>query len=817
MSLLVPWLGVPLVLGLLGLGCGLLVERAAGRRIHGAVLVPLGVAAIVVVSQATTATDATADWTPVVAVVLALAGFWLGRARLRVTRPDPWAAAAAAGVFAVFAAPVVLSGSATFAGYNVSGDVSFQFIGIEYLLEQGRKMGVLPPSSYEFFAEVYYSRFYPAGAHTAAGTVTDLLGQNPAWTYHAFLSCLQACTALSLYSLVRSYVQARWVAGVMAFVAGQPAIALGYALQGQIKEVGAIAMIALVGALVAAWARSRERGVREVVPLGVAAAAVIAVIGWPGGAWLAPLLLACLIAAFRRRGRVDWAAGLKLGGAFALVAGVLVSTQYKALAFYFTPDTAFLASQGELGNLRHPISPYQVVGIWLSGDYRELPSQYLQPTFLLIGAALLSAALGLAWALRRWAWPVLLYVAVNVVVCAVLLRRGSPYADAKVFMIVSPGVLLGAMLGVPALLANGMRLAGVGLAAVIGGGVLLSNAFAYHEAGLAPRERLVELERLGERLAGKGPTLYTEFDEHAKFFLRDAQPEGVSEPFKRRGTALRPGLGPGPVFGFYYDLDALPVEYALAFDNIVLRRGPVTSRPPAPYRLTIRGRFYDVWQRAPGPPVPAVTEHLPLGERFQAGTVARCADVRARAARARADGQRLAYVARPEAPLLVPSAGPYPANWQPYAPDPFTLVPVGPGRIERFLYVPRRNRYDLWLQGSFRREFAVSVDGRRIGEVPALQNGPEQFGYAGSITLDAGNHLVTLERGGGSLAPGNGGLSSVGPLVMEPGRSASRSVRYADAADWRELCGQRLDWIERVSGGPAGEAVAAAPSTDAAG
>jgi len=804
--------GVPLVLGLLGLGCGLLVERAAGRRIHGAALVPLGVATVVVASQMTTVADRTAEWTPVLAVVLALAGFWLGRARLRALRPDPWAAAAAAGVFAVFGAPVVLSGGATFAGYNVSGDVSFQFIGIEYLLEHGRQMGVLPPSSYEFFAEVYYSRFYPAGAHTGAGVVNELLGQNAAWIYHPYLSFLMACTALSLYALVRPYVGRAWVAGVVAFVAAQPAIALGYALQGQIKEIAAIAMVALVGALVADWALARDRGVREVVPLGVAAAALVSVIGWAGGVWLAPLLLACAIAAFGRRGRLDWLGGLKLSAAFAVVAAVLVWPQYKALTFYFQPAaTGFLGAQYELGNLRHPISVYQTIGIWLSGDYRDLPSQNTQVTYLLLGAALLSAALGLAWALRRWAWPVVLFVAVNVATCVFLLRRGSPYADAKVFMIVSPAILLGVMLGVPALLANRMRLAGLGLAALVGGGVLLSNAMAYHEAGLAPRERFVELERVGEKLEGKGPTLYTEFDEHDKVFLSKAQPEGASEPFKRLGSGLRPGLGPGPVFGVYYDLDAFPVEYALAFDNIVLRRGPATSRPPASYRLTMRGRFYDVWQRAPGPPVPAVVEHLPLGDRFQGGTVARCADVRALAERARAEGQRLAYVPRAESPLLVPSAGPYPAAWQPYALDPVTLVPVGPGRIERRIYLPERDQYDLWLQGSFRREFEVSVDERVVGSVAALQNGPEQFGHAGTITLGAGNHRIVIERGGGSLAPGNGGMSSVGPLAFEPRRAAARSLRYADAADWRELCGQRLDWIERVSGGPAAEPVAAAP------
>jgi hypothetical protein len=798
-SLVAAWLGFPLVLAALTFGCGLLAERATGRRLHGALLLPLGLAVVVVVSQMTTVLSRTAPWTPWLMVALALAGFWVGLPRLRTTRPDWWAVAAAGGVFAVFAAPVVFSGKATFAGINVSGDVSFQLIGIQYLLDHGRQMGILPPSTYEFFAEVYYGRFYPAGAHTAAGTARELTGLNAAWIYHPYLSSLQALTALSFYALVRPYVERRWVAALIAFVAAQPAIALGYALQGQVKEIAAITMIALTGALVTAWATMPDRGVRDALPLALASAALISVIGWAGGVWLAPLLLACLIAALWRRGRFDPLGAVKLGGVFAVAAAVLVWPQYKALSFYFTPATGFLGNQNELGNLRHPISAFQTLGIWLSGDYRELPSDHVHATYMLLGVALLSAALGLSWALRRWAWPPVLFVAVNVVTCVYLLRRGSPYADAKVFMIVAPGLLLGVMLGVPALLAGRMRGAAFALAAVIGGGVLISNALAYHEASLGPRDRYQELQRFGDGLAGKGPTLYTEFDEQDKFFLRHAQAEGASDAYRRHGSGLRPGLGPGPLFGSYYDLDAFPVEYPLAFDNIVLRRGPATSRPPAPFSLARRGRYYEVWQRRPGPPTPAVAEHVPLGDRFQAGTVPFCRDVRALAGRAMAEGQRLAYVLRPESELVVPAAGPHPIAWQVYGPDPATLVPVGPGRIDRIAYVPRAATYDLWLQGSFRRPFTVRVDGRRVGVVPADQNGPEQFGAAGSVRLTAGNHRIELERSGGSLAPGNGGLSSVGPLVLEPQTSAARAVRSVDASRWRELCGKRLDWIERVS------------------
>src|SRR5687767_14121794 len=111
--MLVCWIVFPAILGLLALGCGLLLERAAGIALPGALLLPAGVAVVVVVGSFTTMTDATAELTAPVVIVLAIAGIALLPPWRR--RPDRWAAAAAIGVFAVFAAPIVLSGEATFA------------------------------------------------------------------------------------------------------------------------------------------------------------------------------------------------------------------------------------------------------------------------------------------------------------------------------------------------------------------------------------------------------------------------------------------------------------------------------------------------------------------------------------------------------------------------------------------------------------------------------------------------------------------------------------------------------------------------------
>ena len=111
MSLVVAWVAFPLLLCGLSLGCGLLLEHAAGRRLPGALVVPAGFAVVIVASSLTTMSATTAEFTSPLVVALAVAGAALSFRDGR--RLDVGAAAAALAVFCVYAAPIVLSGSAT--------------------------------------------------------------------------------------------------------------------------------------------------------------------------------------------------------------------------------------------------------------------------------------------------------------------------------------------------------------------------------------------------------------------------------------------------------------------------------------------------------------------------------------------------------------------------------------------------------------------------------------------------------------------------------------------------------------------------------
>jgi hypothetical protein len=113
-SLTVSWVLFPVLMAAIGAGWGVAVERAAGLRVSGVLVAPLGLAAAIVVASLLTAWGVTAPAATAVVAVGAAAGLIIARP---VRRLALWPALTAARVLLAYGAPVLLSGSATFAGY----------------------------------------------------------------------------------------------------------------------------------------------------------------------------------------------------------------------------------------------------------------------------------------------------------------------------------------------------------------------------------------------------------------------------------------------------------------------------------------------------------------------------------------------------------------------------------------------------------------------------------------------------------------------------------------------------------------------------
>ncbi|HSJ17038.1 MAG TPA: hypothetical protein VK920_02985, partial [Solirubrobacterales bacterium] len=622
-------------------------------------------------------------------------------------------------------------------------------------------------------------------------------GQDPAWVFQPYTALLGAILALGLFALAERLVASIRLRAAVAFVAAQPALLVGYSLWGGVKEVAAAALLPLVAWL--AIAVANRPAVRALVPLSAAAAAVVAVLSVGAVAWLAPLLAPAAVALARwvgPRSAARWVA------AFGLVALLLIVPAL-ALGGAVAPWARSLTSDETLGTLLGPLSPLQIAGVWPSGDFRlgaELPAL----TGVLIAVVIGGAIAGVALALRARAWSLLVYVAGTLAACAAIAAVGSPWVDGKALAIASPAVLLASC----AAAASGSwkpeptgdrqarsRTWRLLVLAVIAGGVMWSNALAYREVTLAPRAQLAELETIGERIAGEGPTLMTEYQPYGvRHFLRDAEPEGSSELRRRRiplrdGSILRAGR--------YADLDELDPSAVLAYRTLVLRRSPAASRPPAPYRPVFRGHHYEVWQRSePGPG--AVLAHLGLGSAVEPTAVPRCEAVRRLARRAGPRGV-LAAAARPPSKVVPLSRADHPPDWSSSGHGRNRVLPRGGGEVRARVRVDRPGAHTVWVGGSVRSRLELVVDGSPVVPVRHRINNSGQYILLGEVEFDRGVHELGLRLAEPDLHPGSGGQPlALGPLTVSRAEAAGARVERVPTAAASRLCGRRWDWIEAL-------------------
>ena len=788
MSLFVAWIVFPLVMSVLALGLGLLVEVTTGVRLRGTLLLPTGFAVMVVVASLTTMTGQTAPVTVPLVVALAVGGLLSGYKSHR--RVDAWPAISALGVFAVFAAPVVLSGSTNFTGWIKLDDGATWLTFADRLVEHGRNVSGLAHSSYEVVLSSYLDGGYPVGAFPPLGIGGKLVPEDPIWLLQPYMAFGAALLALVLYDLVSRVVDRPALRALTAFVGAQAALFYGYVLWGGLKEAVVAPLVALVAALTVVLLRTDSQR-RSVVPLAVASSALLAIQGFGGGLQLLPILVPALILVARARG-IRFTVGAV--GLFAAISVALcVPTIATTPAWLDTVRGSSELSPAGLVNLFRPLKLLQGVGIWPAGDFRVDPDAPVI-TYALIALALAAAAAGIIWCVRRRAPELPLFVASAVVTGVVLTVLSSPWLAAKGLATSAPALVTAAMVGAGWLVEHGRRLAGGIVAAALVVGVLWSTMVQYHDASLAPHDQLAELQSIGDHFAGEGPALMIDYTPYgSRYLLRRLDAEGAADlrwnqiPL-RDGTLLdRNGDA---------DIDDFQTGAVFAYPTLVLRRSATASRPPSAYRLVERGRFYDVWQQA-GPSRGSILEHLPLGNRLAPAAVPKCSDVLALARLAGPNGT-LAAVQRPNPRLYDLSSVSIPSGWRSDPGNPGTVLPNGAGDAATVVRIARPDRYAFFLGGSFRGHLDFHVDAKRVFSGRQQENWTGKYTPLGEVELARGRHLLLLRYGGEDLGPGGGGSQyAFGPLAFGVDRDAL-PVTYVRPKDARALCGKRLDWVEAV-------------------
>ncbi|HEV2771064.1 MAG TPA: hypothetical protein VGV40_12850 [Solirubrobacteraceae bacterium] len=806
---LLSWLLYLLVLAGLCLGCGLLLRRLAGDALPSALLLPAGLAVVVVVAVLLTFLAVTAPLTAPALVFLALAGFALtgrrGLAALRPGRSWRWPALAAALPFAALAAPVLLTGQPGFTGYARIVDLAFQMDIAAHLVADGRSVPAAPDSSFTRIIDRTLGGGYPGGVQAAVGSTAGVAGVDIIWAWQPFIAWLGAMLGLSLHALLARAIARAPGRAVAAGVAAQPTILYSYALASGIKELGAALFFVLVAALLlTAWPARAVGSVRGGLPVLVAATAGLGTFTLGFLPWLVVLLLVGIggpALVHRRRGRPTEAVGAGRTWLVLAAIAVLVSVPVIVGAVEVAPLLA-VGGPADLGNLAAPVPAWAALGPWLTQDYRyplDVAGTELPTALLAVLVGLLAAA-GLARAVLRRNLALVAAGTAAAVALVVVLWGGNTWVELKAIVVSAPIAVALAFAGAAGLGRGRLHRGAPTVAgALVVVAVLGGNALVYRGTTLAPYDRLAELAEIAERLDSAGRTLHPAFEEYAGYLLRE---EGavtpVEAPFDVKN--LRPGAPKGQLFS--RDLDDLRLDYLAGFDLLVLRRDPTHSRPPSGFRLVQRTDHYAVWRRDPG----AAQElfHLPLTTQGEGSTPTRaqCEQVRG-ALQAAGPGASLAYAPAPQVAVSPIPEEITPARWKVTGQD---RLARGPGRGEVGFFVPHDGTYRVWLRGSVGREVRVLVAGRPVGDVRWRLSYPDQYEPVGTVRLVRGTHSAQVVRAGGSLLPGTaddlgleGTTTRIGPLAIQP-VDGPRPVSYAPPSRAMDVCrgGQPLDWLEVV-------------------
>jgi hypothetical protein len=798
----------PCVLAVLCAGAGLLADRASGRLLPAPLLLSVGAATLIAVSQLTTYVSPLAPATPYVMLAVAAAGFALGRETVRALalrwRELRWLLAVPLLVYVVALAPVLLAGRTTFSSYMALADSAVHIMGADFLLRHGQDYAHLDlRNSYGQFINNYYNTSYPSGADTLFGGSAFLLGLPLIWAFQPFNAFMLATASGPAWLLARRMrLQGPWAA-CAALTAVLGALVYAYELFGSVKELTALGMILALGCLAVLHRRWLAAGPAAAIPAGLVVAAGVSALGIAFGAWalIAALVLAIVAAGQLHSGTQTPARVLRLlaGAAITILLAAWPTWIHISGSLHVAQA---IASTSNAGNLHTPLRAIQAFGVWLRGSYKLAPvGGALLLTHTLIAAMAIAAVLGALQLLRSRAYAFAGWLAGMLLAWLAVGALVTTWASAKTLMLTSPVLVLLAWGGVAALrcpspqrspLRTPLWAVGSLLALAILAGVLVSDALQYHSSNLAPTARYQELASLDSRFAGKGPTLFTDFDEYALYELRDLDVGGPDFVFPPPALVPLPGSYGEPV-----DLGHMRPAALLAYPLIVTRRDPSASRPPAAYRLRWQGAYYQVWGRFPAAPAPLVHRAL-------SGTVAKqCSQLRALAPTARAGARGARLLAAPSPELVRISLGDsvHPAHW---GHQRNGLVMSRAGRLSARFDLPSGGLWDVWVHGQIMPAVALSVDGRPLGSIAGQLGGnsliPDTV-PALPVQLAAGAHQLSLSRGGATLSPGDGGSAVLDAIFLTPARADPRVRPLAvPAARARSLCGGRYDWIELLAG-----------------
>jgi hypothetical protein len=432
-----------------------------------------------------------------------------------------------------------------------------------------------------------------------------------------------------------------------------------------------------------------------------------------------------------------------------------------------------------LGNLAHPISPAQALGVWLRPDFRFAPD----PRWLTyIGLALAGGAL--LWAVVSW-WreddvtvPAALVGVVIVYFLAT--KTKNPYNAAKGLAILSPLVML---LIVSVLLAprrdlhfaqQGIARLRAPVAVVVLGLAAVSSFLAMRDAPVGPTALWGQLGTFRDQIKGK-PTLMLVDDDFALWELRGAIVARFRNLYTPLLIPLRVEKHWAP--GQQVDFDSVTPATLDRMRYVVTSRSPFASQVPPNFKLDLVTPSYQLWERT-GPTAPRQV----LAEGGRPGATLDCTTPEGRALSRR---RGVAHVI--QEPVMGPAQ-----SWTPQ-------IYGGGKTATQQLRLPA-GEWDLSLQYVSREPLTFTAPGvRRNFPGNLARQGP--YFIAGTVHSDGRTPITVTATTAklpvfGRLIGAHGNTRAIDSFDNQPlgAIAATRHGARGTDVSLRQACGRYVDW-----------------------
>jgi hypothetical protein len=285
------------------------------------------------------------------------------------------------------------------------------------------------------------SQGYPLGPHSIVVAMNKGLGTSLVHGFDALSIAVAIVACLTALAAFSELPRPHRVAG--ALVVGLAYMVASYYAQGAFKET--MQTLFVLAFVLALREVGRNPEWRE-APLRFVPAALIAVgsaytYSYPGPLWLAAVALIWIgIGAIRDRTPVPGPAPWRALGLGLLVFFVLIAPEIGRMVEFHNFETFDPHGPG-LGNLFGPISPFEALGIWPSGDFRLTPGDgAVPPLGYYLGAAFAAILLlyGLVLCWRRRESAIVAGLAVVVAFYFLAKQAGTPYTTAKAIEVAAP-------------------------------------------------------------------------------------------------------------------------------------------------------------------------------------------------------------------------------------------------------------------------------------------------------------------------------------------------------------------------------------------